>query len=207
MNTLSDDLVVYRYKAKNIVENFLDLGIILKEIKDNEKWKEKGYDTFKHCVTEEQLASLGFAYKLIQVVEDKQLTNIAKKLGISKTMELLYAPVEEREEIAGKTEKEQLSTSRMREEVNTVKKKKFFSDIHRRRQREDKDLETETDSLYDKGLRQGNSILQDYISIKVPLNDLSVRFKRWCEGYLKRYNDEKYQNVCSLIKKEKEVQK
>ncbi|KKL83086.1 hypothetical protein LCGC14_1978240 [marine sediment metagenome] len=122
MATLTDKTIKIRYMSKNIVNNFIQIGKELKEVRDTDLFKENFLTFTDYLHKEHPQLSDGFVFRLLKVVEDEKLVASAPKLGITKTLELLYVPDREiREELTEKAIKEDLTTKDIREEVKKTK--------------------------------------------------------------------------------------
>lgn len=122
---LVDYTIKVKHYSKNIVNNFLEIGTLLKEIKDKEVFKEK-YNCFTDYLDQEQpKLSRSFVLRLIKVVEDPKLCSISNNLGICKTLELIHVTDrEKRDEISEKATKENLTTQEIRQEVKKISPEK-----------------------------------------------------------------------------------
>ena len=119
---LTDTTIKIKYFSKSIVNNFIEIGQLLHQVRDQEVFKEKYENFTDYLKTEHPNLSLGFVSKLLQVVEDPQLVSTSKMMGICKTMELVYVPDrEKREELTERALKEDMTTKEIREEVKRTK--------------------------------------------------------------------------------------
>jgi len=118
---LSEKTALIIHFSKSIKNNFKEIGKLLKEIKENEIYKEK-YPSFEDYLDKEGFDfSRQYAYKMIDVY------NLHVKsfdsLSISHLIQLTYVSDKEiREELIKKTVKEELTVSELKEEVNSIKR-------------------------------------------------------------------------------------
>ena len=119
---LENEIKIIQHLSKNIISNFLQIGIKLKKIRDEESFRSE-YSTFTEFLEKEEFTfSKQFVYRLFQIVEDRELKVKAPLLGITKTIELLYVTEREtRNELMEKTIKEDLTHKELRTEIKKLK--------------------------------------------------------------------------------------
>ncbi len=122
MNDLKGEVCVIKHLSKNIINNFLDIGSKLKQIRDKKIFKSK-YSTFTEFLEREEFTfSKSFVYRLFQIVEDNKLKVVVPLLGITKTIELLHVSEREmREELTKKAIQEDLTQTELRTEIKKLK--------------------------------------------------------------------------------------
>ena len=118
---IDDRTNTIKFYSKNIVDNFFRIGIQLKAIRDKELYKEK-YETFTEYIENSDFTfKKRFVYQLFQILDDPKLKVQASALGVSRTIELLNVQDrEEREELAEKAIKEDMTTREIRAEGKKI---------------------------------------------------------------------------------------
>ena len=119
---LENEIKIIQHLSKNIISNFLQIGIKLKKIRDEESFRSE-YSTFTEFLEKEEFTfSKQFVYRLFQIVEDNKLKVVVPLLGITKTIELLHVPEREmREELTKKAIQEDLTQTELRTEIKKLK--------------------------------------------------------------------------------------
>ncbi len=172
---LEDEVKIIRYLSKNIVNNTLDIGFRLKKIRDNQSFLPK-YNSFTDMLKNEDLGfkySEGFISRLLQLVEDPKLVELAKKIGPTKTIELLYVPDREaRNAIADKAVKENLSFRDIRRETKKISPEK-------------QPLLSTPDESYMKLLREYHNFGAEIIRLTAESKELYDNYVIWEEKALK----------------------
>ncbi len=194
---LTDYTIQIRFKSKTIVNNFIEVGNLLKKVRDKEIFKES-FNTFTDYLEQEHPKfSRSFVLRLIQLVEDPKLCSTSNKLGICKTLELLkISDREGREELSQKAE--DMTVKEIRTEIKSKTIKRFSSNIN--------EEVSEGDSVEDKCIRQGETLLKELSSLKLrfkyDLTNLKEGIAKW-NTFAKRYgNNEKIQTLVSTISRE-----
>ncbi len=174
--------------STGIKTNFLKIGKVLIEIRDNELFKES-YNSFtQYLISVDFKFTRDMAYKLMDVYKEfgednKQIEN----LGIGKLIELTYVKDKEvRKELIEKAE--DLTQKEIREEIKKVREEDLFKDIKRKSQRENQDVYIESDDPLAKCKRQAQNILQDIQRLSYPINNMETRLKNWIE-FSKKFKD------------------
>lgn len=85
-------------KEKQIVVSFVEIGKELKEVRDQQVYKEKYSDFEDYMVQEGFNFSARHGWRMIAIVEELS-DNDVRKLGISKCIELLKLPAPQREQL------------------------------------------------------------------------------------------------------------
>ncbi len=151
---LENEIKIIQHLSKNIISNFLQIGIKLKKIRDEESFRSE-YSTFTEFLEKEEFTfSKQFVYRLFQIVEDRELKVKAPLLGITKTIELLYVTEREtRNELMEKTIKEDLTHKELRTKIKKLKVE--HSPI----------LNTESERMF-KLQREANNLVSEFKRLK-----------------------------------------
>ena len=194
---LNNKLQIVKHLCKNTVENFIQIGLKLKAIRDNNVFKEK-YSTFTECISVElPNLSRGFVYRLFQLVEDPKLVTLARQLGLTKALELVrISERETREELAEKAVKENLTKEQIRNEVNSKKIKRLASNIS--------ENVIKGDNPEDKCLRQGETLLFQLNALNTSYNQdkgyLKIGYSKWKDFAFKYPDNLKIQKINEELK-------
>lgn len=188
-----------QFYSKAVKSNFLTIGNILLEIRDKKLFKEE-YDSFKEYLENSDFQfTRQYAYNMMDVIE----TNVKSfdKLSISQWIHLTHVTdKQEREKLAVKAEKIEMTSDELGDEVKKINKDYLFKKNTRAAQREDTDLETKQDSKEDKRNRIFNEIMNDGDAL---INQVKIwigRINNWITGSGKEED-----KVNALKEKEKEL--
>ena len=157
--------------SKSITSNFIEIGNLLKEVRDKEIYNEK-YTCLKDYLKEEDLGfGPGFAYRLIHVMDDPKLVTLVSLKGISKAIELTYVPDREiRDDLIKRVESGEIGTKRdLTEEVKRI-----------RQLRTDRppQLNTEEERQF-KSLNEFEKIQTALIDISQAIAELWIKYQEW----------------------------
>lgn len=176
---LTEKTKLIKFWCKQAKNSFFQVGQILKEIRDKQLYLGQYENFTEYLESEEFEFNPRHAYKLITVFEEFGNVPTSAHLTVSKLIELTHVKDKEtREELIPQASK--MTVSNIREEVKQVNTEQLAKEIHRFNQRQDTDLETESDSKLDKILRQGRYLLNKIDIAKSPLIELKQSIETWC---------------------------
>jgi len=178
IETIEIQINSYVNATKN---NLLKIGGLLKQVRDNELYKGLGFNTLSDYLDSGRFEfSRRHAFNLIKINDEFGAIPVQSlhSIGIAKLIEIAYVSDREiQEDLLANAPN--MNILEVKNEVKKEKDKKLFSDIERRFQREKPEVEVEGDSRLEKCKRQAQSILNDLEALKLPLNNMKERIKKW----------------------------
>ena len=103
--------------------SFVELGKMLKEMRDGKLYKELGYQNFEdYCKTEVEI-NRRYAYELIGIAEKlpEDFVRSAHKIGVKKLSLLAMLEPEQREEVIQTVDVESVTVKELKSEISTLK--------------------------------------------------------------------------------------
>ncbi len=195
---LDEKTNLIKHYCKAVKGNFLKIGELLIEVRNNELFKEK-YETFVEYLDSQDFEfSKSYAYKIMNVYEE--FSTILDSLPITKLIELTYVKDKvKREELLERAG--DMPTAALKEEVKKLSKEELFNRIHRQYQREDEEVFT-SDDAYLKCERIGKEILSDLDGIKKPIFEINERIGKWIV-FTRKFSNPDIDEIKSIILKKK----
>ena len=107
----------------SVKNSFVELGKMLKEMRDGKLYKELGYQNFEdYCKTEVEI-NRSYAYELIGISEKlpEDFVRSADKIGVKKLSLLAMLKPEQRAEVIQKVDVESVTVKELKSEISTLK--------------------------------------------------------------------------------------
>lgn len=137
-SALDEQLSKIRYKVENIINNFIEIGFTLLEIRNTKGYEAKGYNNLIECVEAELKMKKSTCYNLMKIAEKfgdpdtKSIKNDYKHFGYVQLLEMTTMSEEEMSQVSpdmSKREIKEVKNSNRLEKVEVEKESDSDPDV------------------------------------------------------------------------------